>query len=206
MLRVAIVCLALAVASFSTRVSAQAVTPYVGPDELAIRSEGETVYVFRGMPDGPFLPLAFVPEEADRSLFVLREQGRRREPVLLCEAACPLALEAGELWLAVGRADGHAERTSQPLAIAPDLAAASLHGRYEDRSDLRTAGWLVLVGGVLGGIALAVTGSLMGLSTDPNVSRWGLAVILGGNAVVATSAVLGIYLAGLRDLGHVELR
>jgi len=184
--------------------SAQRAYEFVlGGDGVTVEPSAAGPRVFRGAADGAFGSFEFVPE-GELSLHVWSHEGRGGEPLLVCEGPCTVALEAGSLWLALGPPGGSAARTAAPLQL-DRVPGGTLRGRYESRGDLRAAGWATLIGGVLGGIALLVTGSMLGISNEPASFAWAPVAMAGGVTLFVAGTVSGIYLAGLRDLAHVEL-
>lgn len=74
----------------------------------------------------------------------------------ICTAPCEISIPAGTYTLALSEPGGRAVETEEPVVIPPGVS--EVQGLYTSRSGLRTAGWLIAIGSVIGGTAIALAG------------------------------------------------
>lgn len=67
----------------------------------------------------------------------------------LCTAPCSVTMPAGTETLALSPAGGGFARSAGPVTIPP--GSSRITGSFESRAGLRTAGWVLLLGSVVGG-------------------------------------------------------
>jgi hypothetical protein len=124
----------------------------------------------------------------------------------ICTAPCEVSLPAGTETIALSR-DGDPPIAGDPVQLP--AGEAQLRGSFNTHEGVRMAGWLTLIGGVLGGAALALTSSSKGQdcsngtcveSTNLNVAQ--LAV---GIATFGAGMGVGLTLVRVSDAATVEV-
>jgi hypothetical protein len=165
-----------------------------------------------GAPSGGEVTIRFEPDEPGLTLFaregqtVVRDLQRFRRSwwtttrvvglyAPLCRDACVTRVPRGEYRLALGKDDTGRPVPLQPLALTSPVV---LHAKYIDRSDYRTAGAFVGIGGILGGVALIAAS--VATAHDDHVNG---AMLGGGITLVVSSAIIGSILGLQRDSAMV---
>ena len=114
----------------------------------------------------------------------------------VCDGPCTTQLPAGTYHFAIAKDGGRAVPAGGVALQGP----ATIRASYDDRSGVRIAGDVILVAGIVGGIAMVVasadhkTCDDFGCSSDVNGALLG-----GGIAVIIGSAIVGTILASQRD-------
>jgi len=129
-----------------------------------------------------------VLEDSSGGLVVRSVAESRYAP--LCDVPCDRELPQGHVGLAVERG-GHLVRFSRPLGID---GPTGVRLRWEDRTDLRIGGVLTIIFGAVIGLTAGVLTAA--LATDVGVGVGGL---VGGGALTVTTTVLGILFALTED-------
>ena len=115
----------------------------------------------------------------------------------ICADACVTRVPRGEYRLALSKDEGPAVPVG-PVAIEQ---SSTLRADYIDRSGLRTAGAVVGIGGIVGGIALVVAS----LSTGHGDDHLNGPLFGGGVGLIVSSAIIGSILGLQRDEAHVTI-
>jgi hypothetical protein len=120
----------------------------------------------------------------------------------ICEGPCDTRLVPGAYRLALSR-DGGTPVSAGVVAVE---GPSTITATYEDHSGARVFGGLIIVGGLIGGVAMIVSSAdhqmcdSNACSTDLNGSLLG-----GGIAVVLGSVIIGSLLASEQDAAHVTV-
>jgi hypothetical protein len=125
----------------------------------------------------------------------------------LCVAPCTLALPAGWTELALGNPR---EMPAHPSTVLLPPGNSEVLGHLESRSGMRMAGWVVLIGSVVGGAVLLATSfpshqecnpAGCVTATDMDVGR-----VIAGSLVLFGGGAVGYGLASARDTTSVEVK
>jgi hypothetical protein len=121
----------------------------------------------------------------------------------VCEGPCATQLVPGAYHLALSKDGGPAVPAEEVLLQGP----SSIHAEYEDHSAERVLGGMILVGGMIGGVAMVVVsaGRQTCDSGDSCTTKVDEQLLAGGIGVVLGSAILGTILAAQHDTAHVEV-
>ncbi len=108
----------------------------------------------------------------------------------MCTAPCEVSMPRGKYTLALS-SDG-VPVEAEPVSIDGD---GTLQGKYSSKAGLRVAGWVVVVGGMAGGFAIAFTGG----DEDLDTTR-----LLLGTGVAVTAVLVGLILANTPDDAEIR--
>lgn len=125
----------------------------------------------------------------------------------LCLAPCTLGLPPGVQEFALS-APGDLPRRTGPVTI-PN-GSSEVHGYFESRAGIRTAGWLIFAGSVVAGVALIATS----FHTEETCYAWGCAHtsevrtgrFVAGAIILPVGGIIGAVMGGTRDVPHIEVR
>ncbi|HVY25586.1 MAG TPA: hypothetical protein VHB79_03515 [Polyangiaceae bacterium] len=124
----------------------------------------------------------------------------------MCTAPCKVSLPAGTETFALSR-DGDPPLAGDPVQLP--AGDAQLRGSISSRGGVRLAGWLSMIGGVVGGAALALTSTSKGQtcsfgtcveSTEVNVGQ-----LAAGIAMFGVGLGVGVVLVRIPDAASVEV-
>lgn len=123
----------------------------------------------------------------------------------ICDGPCTTGLGPGAYRVALGRGDGRAVPVPEPLVVEGPTA---VRGYYTDRSGLRAAGWVVGVGGAVGGVVMVIASA-----NGPTVcddagychAQVDGALLGGGIGVILATGIVGSILAFQRDEAHITV-
>jgi hypothetical protein len=125
----------------------------------------------------------------------------------ICTAPCEVSLPAGTETLALSK-DQKSPLAAEPVTLPP--GDSKLTGSIESRSGLRAAGWVVLIGGTVAGLAIVFTSR----TTEQTCSQYGgcsdtpklnTAQLLGGVALGGLSIGIGGVMARVPDKAIIEV-
>ena len=126
----------------------------------------------------------------------------------VCEGPCNVTLAPGEYSMALAKDDGHPVPVSEPVVVG---GPSILHAHYTDRSGARTAGLLVGIGGIVGGVVMIVA-SVHGENVCDVYSgycyRRDVAdgpLLVGGIGVIVASSIVGSILMFQHDQAHITV-
>lgn len=124
----------------------------------------------------------------------------------MCTAPCEVSLPAGTETIALSR-DGDPPIAGDPVQLP--AGEARMRGSFNTHDGVRMAGWFTLIGGVLGGAALALTSSSKGQdctygscveTTELNIGQLVL-----GIATFGAGVGVGLTLVRVSDAATVEV-
>lgn len=127
----------------------------------------------------------------------------------VCREPCSVQLVPGPYRLALAKGGVGAVPVREPVVIQ---GPSAIHGTYVDRTGLRVAGWVVGIGGAIGGaVMMGVSARNRETICDPDgfcfqrvQYDWGL--LGGGIAVVVASVIVGSILLAQHDEAHVTVQ
>jgi hypothetical protein len=125
----------------------------------------------------------------------------------LCVAPCTLGLSPGLQEFALSEPGDFPRRTA-PVTI-PN-GSSEVHGYFESRAGLRTAGWIVFGGSLVAGVALMLTA----FHSEETCYQWGCqrtsemheGRFVAGAIILPVGGLIGIAMAGTRDVPHIVVR
>jgi hypothetical protein len=126
----------------------------------------------------------------------------------MCTAPCDVSLPAGTETLALSRGD-KPPISAEPVTLPP--GNSEVRASFESRSGLRVAGWLLLLGSSIGGLALVFTSAStkQDCSTGPSycheTSDLNAGQMIAGVALASVGAGVGVALAVLPDKPVIEV-
>jgi hypothetical protein len=120
----------------------------------------------------------------------------------LCAPPCDATLPAGSHHLALSQDGGKAIEADEPVEIS---GPTTLRGTYESRRGIRIGGLLIVLGSVIGGTALMVSG-IHPTTCDDNGCSGGLdqGAVWGGVAVMGVGTLVGTIMMLVRDTATIE--
>ncbi|HXX68332.1 MAG TPA: hypothetical protein VEK07_14170 [Polyangiaceae bacterium] len=124
----------------------------------------------------------------------------------VCSAPCTAQLPVGVHRLAVAKAGSPPVAASEAISID---GPAVVHADYVDRTGLRAAGWIIGLGGTIGGvvmISVATVDQHTACYADGFCYSYGRGeggLVAGGIALIVGSAIAGSILATRRDEAHL---
>jgi hypothetical protein len=125
----------------------------------------------------------------------------------VCDQACAVRLAPGPYRLALSKNGGPPVPAFGPALIqGPSL----LRGSYSDRSGVRAAGWVIGIGGLVGGIVMIVASAEREDVCDADgfcqrEERANGPLLAGGIGVLIASSIVGGVLASQRDEAHLSI-
>lgn len=125
----------------------------------------------------------------------------------VCDGACATRFEPGQYQLALAKDGG------RPIPVYGTTVIngpARLRGSYTDKSGVRAAGWVIGIGGLVGGIVMIAASAhdrtecdSDGFCHDHETADTGL--LLGGIGVLVATGIVGGILVSQRDRAHLTL-
>jgi hypothetical protein len=107
--------------------------------------------------------------------------------------------------VALAKGDGRAVPTAEPLVVE---GPTTVRGSYVDHSGLRLAGWLIGLGGAVGGVVMIIA-SANGPTVCDDAGYCHTQVdgglLAGGIGVVVATGIVGSILALQRDEAHITV-
>jgi hypothetical protein len=125
----------------------------------------------------------------------------------VCDQACSTRFEPGAYHLALSKEGGPAVPAYGPAVIrGPSL----IRGSYVDRSGVRAAGWIVGIGGLVGGIVMIAASAGDERRCDPDGYCYhhetaNAPLLVGGIGVLLVSGIVGGVLAAQRDEARISV-
>jgi hypothetical protein len=126
----------------------------------------------------------------------------------ICTAPCDVSLPAGTETLALSR-DDKPPISAEPVTLPP--GKSELRASFESRGGMRAAGWLLILGGGIGGAVLMFTASSkeqdcsLGSSYCYDKTTINTGQLIGGAALAGVGIGVGIALARQPDKAVVEV-
>jgi len=124
----------------------------------------------------------------------------------LCSAPCTAQLPVGMYRLAVAKPGGPPVAAPDPISIG---GPSVVHADYVDRSGLRAAGWVIGLGGTIGGVVMISVATVdyhticYGDGFCYSYGRVEGGLVAGGIGLIVGSAIAGSILATRRDEAHL---
>jgi len=125
----------------------------------------------------------------------------------VCDGACATTFEPGAYQLALSKDGG------PPIPVYGTTVIngpARLRGTYTDKSGIRAAGWIIGIGGLVGGIVMIAASAHDRTECDPDgfchdyeTADGGL--LLGGIGVIVATGIVGGIMVSQRDRAHITL-
>ncbi len=125
----------------------------------------------------------------------------------VCDGACATRFEPGAYQLALSKGGG------RPIPVYGETVItgpARLRADYTDKSGVRVAGWVIGIGGLVGGIVMIAASAhdrtecdADGFCHDHETADGGL--LLGGIGVIVATSIVGGIMAAQRDRAHLTL-
>jgi hypothetical protein len=125
----------------------------------------------------------------------------------VCDQACATRFAPGPYHLALSKNGGPPVPAYGPAVIrGPSL----IRGSYADRSGVRAAGWVVGIGGLVGGIVMIAASAQDEQRCDPDGYCYrhetaNTPLLVGGIAVLVVSGIVGGVLAAQRDEARISV-
>ena len=125
----------------------------------------------------------------------------------ICDQACATRFAPGPYQLALSKNGGPPVPAYGPAVIrGPSL----IRGSYADRSGVRAAGWVVGIGGLVGGIVMIAVAAQDERRCNPDGYCYrhetaNTPLLVGGIAVLVVSSIVGGVLAAQRDEARISV-
>ena len=126
----------------------------------------------------------------------------------VCDGACATRFEPGAYQLALAKDGG------RPIPVYGSTmitGPARLRGSYTDKSGVRAAGWIIGIGGLVGGIVMIAASAHDHRDCDPDGfdcrdhETLDAGLFVGGIGVLVATGIVGGILASQRDRAHLTL-
>ena len=126
----------------------------------------------------------------------------------VCDQACATRFSPGPYHLALSKNGGRVVPVYGPAVITgPSL----IRGSYSDRSGVRAAGWIIGIGGLVGGIVMIAVSASDDTTCDPgdgfchHHETVNAPLLVGGIGVLIVTGIVGGVLASQRDEAHISV-
>ncbi|AKF08374.1 hypothetical protein [Sandaracinus amylolyticus] len=176
-------------------------TPVAPPPVVALPAApiGPPMARLRVTTDDEELSLHQLTGSATVAVWTGRGTGTARidQYAVICNAPCDTEIPAGTYQLGIAHGTGDAQRSGRPIDLRGDV---DLFLEYEDRTGIRVAGWMVFIGGMIGGTLLMTLPVLTGSYGDNT------GYLIGGGVLAGVSMAVGFPLIFMNNHAEAVVR